>query len=136
MLENSMSGYALLFYNALMPLNELGGFKKRFNAVYRRYMIDSPYWRNAVSIIIDHGTILVKGISKAEEYFFMEEKSRSHGYINMPMQLLLAFVNGQAGILTVAVCWLRGSVAMKGCLGLLGLLALFNFYVQSSGSPD
>lgn len=95
-------------------------------------MLDSPYWKNAVRIIIDNGVILVKGVSKDTEDAFLEEKSRCQACINMPMQLLLAFVNGQAGIFTVILCWLRGNVGLRGYFNLIGLLGLFNFYIRLS----
>lgn len=132
--DNTISGYAAIFYNALMPLNDLKDFRLQYGNVSKSYMMDSPYWRNAVRIIIDHGAILVKGVSKDDKGAFLEEKSRCHGYINMPMQLLLAFVNGQASIFRVILCWLRGSVRLRGYYNLLGLLRLFIFYIRLSRS--
>ena len=132
--DTIISGYAAIFYNSLMPLNGFKDFQERYGNVSKSYMMDSPYWRNAVRIIIDHGVILVQGVPKDKEVAFLKEKSRCHGYINMPMQLLLAFVNGQACIFRVILCWLRGSVRLRGYCNLMGLLRLFNFYIRLSRS--
>jgi hypothetical protein len=132
--DNDICGYAAMFYNALMPLNDIRDFQIRYGTMSKSYMIDSTYWGNAARIIIDHGAILVKGVSKDDEDAFLEEKSQCHAYINMPMQLLLAFVNRQFGIFRVILFWLRGRVKLRGYFNLIGLLALFNFYIKSSQS--
>jgi hypothetical protein len=126
--DNNISGYAAIFYNSLMPLNGHGDFKLRYGTMGKTYMIDSPYWKNAVRIIIDHGAILVKGVNKNSKDDFLEEKSQCHAYINMPMQLLLAFVNGQASIFRVILFWLRGHIKLRGYFYIVGLLTLFNFF--------
>jgi hypothetical protein len=130
--KNTISGYAAIFYNALMPLNDLADFKIKFGNMNKRYMIDSPYWKNAVRIIIAHGTLLVEGVCKTEEGIFLEERSQCDAYINMPMNLLLAFSSGQTGIFTVALRWLLGSVEVKGHFYLFGLLVLFKYFHKSS----
>jgi hypothetical protein len=130
--KNKISGYAAIFYNALMPLNDLADFKIKFGNINKRYMIDSPYWGSAVRIIIVHGTLLVEGVNKANKIIFLEERSQCDAYINMPMYLLLTFAGGQAGIISVALRWLTGSVKVKGYLYLFGLLRLFNYFHKSS----
>ncbi len=124
----------MIFYHALMPLNDLADFKMKFGTADKSYMIDSPYWRSAVRIIIAHGTLLVEGVSKITKNTFLEERSQCDAYINMPMNLLLTFVNGQAGMFSVAFRWLLGSVEVKGHLYLLGLLKLFDLFKSSSRS--
>lgn len=124
----------MIFYSALMPLNDRADFKKKFGNNHKRYLIDSPYWGSAVGIIIAHGTLLVEGVSKTENEVFREIRSQYDAYIHMPMDLILAFVNGQAGIVNVAARWLLGSVEVKGHFYLFGLLALFKFFHGSSSS--
>jgi hypothetical protein len=133
-MNNNISGFAAIFYNALMPLNDLADFKIRFGNTNKRYMIDSPYWISAARISIDHGTLLVEGVCKTSEGIFLEERSQCDAYINMPMNLLLAFAGGQAGIFAVALRWLLGSVEVKGHFSLFGLLILFKFFHKSSSS--
>ena len=111
-----------------MPLNDLADFKIKFGNINKCYMIDSPYWGCAVRISIFHGTLLVEGVSKTSKGIFLEERSQCDAYINMPMNLLLAFTGGQAGIFSVALPWLMGSVKVKGYVYLFGLLALFDFF--------
>jgi hypothetical protein len=132
--SNAISGFAAIFYNVLMPLNDLADFKMKFRAVDKSYMIDSPYWGSAVRIIIAHGALYVEGVSKTTKSKFLEERSRCDAYINMPMCLLLAFVNGQAGIFSVALRWLQGSVEVKGHFYLFSLRALFDFFKSSPPS--
>jgi hypothetical protein len=133
-MNNNISGYATIFYNALMPLNDLADFKLIFVNINKRYMIDSPYWSCAVRIIIAHGTLLVEGVSKNIKGIFLEERLQCDAYINMPMNLMLAFVNGQAGIFNVALSWLLGRVEVKGHLYLFGLHMLFKFFHKSSST--
>jgi hypothetical protein len=131
-IENNISGYAAIFYNALMPLNDREDFKMQYGAINKSYMIDSPYWEQAVNIIINHGEILVKGVSKVTEDRFLKEKSTCNAYISMPMQLLLAFVNKQLGIFNMASHWLMRNIEMRGHIQLFGLLRLFYFFKKSS----
>lgn len=123
-----------MFYNALMPLNDQADFKTKFAAVERSYMIDSPYWGCAARITVTQGTLLVEGVSKTGLGLFLEEQSRCDAYINMPLYLLLTFVNGQAGIYSVAIQWLMGRVEVKGYIYLFGLLALFGYFKRTSRS--
>jgi hypothetical protein len=132
--KNIISGYAAIFYNALMPLNDLADFKKKFGNINKRYMIDSPYWSSAAKIVIAHGTLRVDGVSKTPKKIFLEERSQCDAYINMPMNLLLAFASGQTGFFTVALHWLLGSVEVKGHIYLFGLLMLFEFFHKFSSS--
>jgi hypothetical protein len=131
-MNNNISGFAAIFYSALMPLNDLADFKIKFGNINKCYMIDSPYWRSAVKIIIAHGTLLVEGVSKTTKGILPEERSQCDAYIKMPMNLLLTFTCGQAGIFSVALRWLLGSVEVKGHFYLFGLLKLFDFFKKSS----
>jgi hypothetical protein len=132
--NNACTGYAVIFYNALMPLNDLADFKIKFGNINKSYMIDSPYWGSAARIIIAHGTLLVEGVCKTEKGIFLKERSQCNAYINMPMYLLLMFASGQAGIFSVALRWLLGRVEVKGYFYLFGLLALFEFFKNTSRS--
>jgi hypothetical protein len=129
---NNISGFAVIFYNALLPLNDLADFKIKFGNINTRYMIDSPFWGSAVRIIIAHGTLHVEGVAKTTKRVFLEEKSKCDAYINMPMNLLLAFASGQIGIFVVGLHWLTGSVEVRGHFYVFGLLRLFDFFKKIS----
>jgi hypothetical protein len=132
--NNTCSGYAAIFYNALMPLNDRADFKMKFRAVDKSYMIDSPYWGCAVRITVNHGNLIMEEVSKTARSLFLEERLGCNAYIKMPMNILLAFASGQIGIFAVAVRWLMGSVEVRGHFNLFGLLVLFKFFQKSSSS--
>ncbi len=123
-------GFAAIFHHALMPLNEKPCFMKRFGGIKRQYLVDSPFWKNAVRIRISAGRITVDSAGKDLKGDFMQEISGSHVYINMPLNLLLTFANRQVSILTLAKNWFQGKVIIRGYLYIFELYKLFACYKQ------
>lgn len=118
-------GYAGMIINLLAPLRGLDSFKRLSGGMRKRFMIDSPYWRSAVMIVIDDGRLGLEEVAKSPQGGFITMVAGCDAFVEIPMPLLMAFVMGRTGIVRMSLHLLSGRIKAKGVLQLIHLLRIF-----------
>ncbi|MDD5712687.1 MAG: hypothetical protein PHY31_08020 [Smithellaceae bacterium] len=123
--QDGLAGYAGIIGNALLPLNNLALFRKRYGRTNCRFILDSPYWLYAAGIVVDRGTLSVHGLRK-DVAGYMREIDESDGYVRMSTYDYLAFAGGRMSVATLIKRWFSGKIILAKPFRLLRLLRMYH----------
>jgi len=130
--NNTIYGYAEIIRNVLMPLNVNEEFQKKYGAVKKRFMIDSPHWKLAARLTINKGTLLVEGIEKFPDELFLKSKLQCDASVEIPSLDLLLFVSGYISLIGLMIRVLKGTIKIRGFFNLITLMKLSTIYKKAN----
>ena len=130
--DNRIRGFAGLINNILTPLNHNNRFKKKFQTVQTKILLNAGNVQFAALIIIDRGKIKVESIPNKPKENLRKQKVGWNGFIEMDTQTFLAISMGRISLFRVAIKWIQRKVKMRGIRNLLYLLKAINYLMKST----
>jgi len=123
---HKLTGDGGIIDNALMPLNTQDKFRKRYAHCHKQFILDSPHWTVAAVIVVDHGTLIVRGIAKEPLDPFRRFIHDSDAYLEMGLYDLLAFAMKRLTLAGILWRWFTHRIKVKRPLRLLKLYRIYS----------
>ena len=120
-------GFAGLIANVLKPLNENPNFKKVFEEIQRKFLINATNLKYAAIITLEKGNITVESIQNKPTNNLTKKKIGWDAYIGMDAQLFLAIVMKKLSLIGIFKKWIAKKIKMKGITKLLIFLKILKF---------